>query len=158
MEDNKAYQEQSTDGSCFCNKVTFKVIGLPKENIICHCEPCRKSHTADSVHLLKFSRHNFEVTNGEKYIGEYANKEGAIRLFCTDCGTNICSVASAEEIITFPSSFNDMPKEFLNATAHEHYSQRLVDVQDKQPKLEKSKQTGSSSPERARVVQRIADV
>lgn len=73
------------DGSCLCGAVSFRVEGLLRGVIYCHCSQCRKQtghfYAATSADSRAVSVH------GEENLNWYAASQDARRGFCKTCGS-----------------------------------------------------------------------
>jgi len=72
-------------GGCLCGHVKFRVDGLMREVVACHCSQCRKqtSHFYASTNA-KNTDVTFSETKGLKW---FKSSEIAERGFCQDCGS-----------------------------------------------------------------------
>ena len=80
--------ENSTGGSCFCNKVSYEITGNIGIFQYCHCYRCRK--VTDSAHAANMfvAPGYFKWRSGEDYISRYDPPETKYfaTSFCKHCG------------------------------------------------------------------------
>jgi len=76
-------------GSCLCGGVRFQVRPPFLRANHCHCSRCRKhSGTAVSTQA-RVPRERFELLQGEPLIRVYGEGQGAVKAFCTVCGSSL---------------------------------------------------------------------
>jgi hypothetical protein len=76
-------------GRCMCGRVRF-VARFPSRFVAhCHCESCRRSHSAAFVTWAGFMAPQVSVTAGHDDIAEYESSPGTLRKFCRLCGTKL---------------------------------------------------------------------
>jgi len=75
----------SQTGSCLCGAVTYRVTGLLRPVIACHCAQCRKS-SGHHVAATSAARDDVAIT-GE--VTWFQSSETARRGFCGTCGSNL---------------------------------------------------------------------
>jgi hypothetical protein len=86
------------DGHCLCGKVTYKCDAEPVATLLCHCTDCqRQSGTAFSI-VVGVSREELPI-DGDT-IGSFTTvgedtQEPVHRMFCSECGSPILSIAEA---------------------------------------------------------------
>ncbi|HVA66295.1 MAG TPA: GFA family protein [Elusimicrobiota bacterium] len=86
----------SGDGSCVCGAVRFTVSFPSRFCSHCHCDNCRRAHSAAFVTYLGFKSAQVRVRAGRNALAEYAYsyklKGKSItsrRRFCRKCGTQL---------------------------------------------------------------------
>lgn len=74
-------------GSCFCNKITFKVWDFDPKFTICHCTECQ-TWTGSLYASITVNDGNYKIQGAENITW---HKQGTIaeRGFCKHCGSNI---------------------------------------------------------------------
>lgn len=75
----------SKAGSCLCGAVTYRVTGVLRPVIACHCVQCRKS-SGHHVAATSVARGDIEIS-GE--VTWYQSSDTARRGFCDRCGSNL---------------------------------------------------------------------
>ncbi len=75
----------STSGSCLCGAVTYRVTGVLRPVIACHCAQCRKS-SGHHVAATSVARGDIEIS-GE--VTWFQSSASARRGFCGTCGSNL---------------------------------------------------------------------
>ena len=68
-------------GRCHCGRVRFVAH--------CHCESCRRAHSAAFVTWVGFNTPQVEVTEGVEQVGVHESSPGTFRKFCRACGTKL---------------------------------------------------------------------
>ncbi|MEP6657733.1 MAG: GFA family protein [Betaproteobacteria bacterium] len=76
-------------GRCMCASVQF-VARLPSRFCAhCHCESCRRSHSAGFVTWIGFAAEQVEVVAGHENLVDFASSADTLRSFCRICGTKL---------------------------------------------------------------------
>ena len=76
-------------GSCHCGAVAFNVRRLSGPIVHCHCETCRKTHSAAFATTARAERADFAWTKGDHALRHYESSPGKTRHFCGDCGAHL---------------------------------------------------------------------
>ena len=76
-------------GSCLCGEVQFRIEFPTKWCAHCHCELCRRAHSAAFVTWVGVPQEQFEITQGSEHLRSYASSADARRSFCERCGTQL---------------------------------------------------------------------
>ncbi len=77
-------------GSCLCGAIKYAVDDNLQFVVNCHCRFCRKAHAASFATLLLMPFLKFEILEGKESIASYEVKAiGAVRCFCSICGTRL---------------------------------------------------------------------
>src|SRR5215510_7761607 len=80
---------KSIRGSCLCGGVRFEV-DLPFiQASHCHCERCRKHSGTAVCTQARVLREQFRLLQGKELIKVYGKGEGAVKAFCTNCGSSL---------------------------------------------------------------------
>ena len=96
------------EGSCLCNKVTFRVNGFSEKAANCYCTMCQKFHGAAFGTLVGVI--GLTWNSGFEYLKHYTAPNGTIRTFCMECGSSLgfrVKNAPIEEIELAIATFND---------------------------------------------------
>jgi hypothetical protein len=76
-------------GRCHCGRVRF-VARLPSRFVAhCHCESCRRAHSAAFVSWVGFKAPQVELIAGADQLGVHESSPGTFRKFCRSCGTKL---------------------------------------------------------------------
>lgn len=82
-------------GGCGCGAVRFRLTQAPLGAAYCHCTRCqRRTGTAASV-SARVAPGSVEVTAGEELLRAWEPPGGAVKVFCSACGSALWS-ADAE--------------------------------------------------------------
>lgn len=74
-------------GSCLCGAVRYEITGSFKAIGHCHCSICRKSHGAAFATWGIIDPDQFRWTAGEALLQGHESSPGALRCFCSRCGS-----------------------------------------------------------------------
>ncbi len=80
--------QDSVQGRCFCGNVQFELTFPSDMCGHCHCESCRRSHSAAFVTWTGVPRTQFKFLSGEDQIKKYQSSAVARWGFCSNCGTS----------------------------------------------------------------------
>jgi len=76
-------------GGCLCGGVRYEVDGSFLRASHCHCSRCRR-HTGTSHSTQgRARREDFRLVAGEELISVYTPEGGAVKAFCTVCGSSL---------------------------------------------------------------------
>jgi hypothetical protein len=76
-------------GSCLCGGVRFKVRPPFIRANHCHCSRCRKHSGTAVCTQARVRREQFTLLQGESLIRVYGQGQGAVKAFCTACGSSL---------------------------------------------------------------------
>ena len=76
-------------GRCMCGRVRFVVRFPSRFCEHCHCESCRRSHSAGFVTWIGFQSPQVNVEAGADDLVPYTSSPGTTRSFCRVCGTKL---------------------------------------------------------------------
>jgi hypothetical protein len=76
-------------GQCHCGKVRFVARFPSRFCAHCHCESCRRSHSAGFVTWVGFKSPQVTVESGAENLAAYESSPGTQRKFCRACGTKL---------------------------------------------------------------------
>jgi hypothetical protein len=83
--------EPALTGGCNCGAVRFELSEPLVSASYCHCTRCqRRTGTAASANG-RAAPGSFRFVAGEEHVGVWAPEGGAEKLFCTLCGSALCS-------------------------------------------------------------------
>ena len=76
-------------GSCLCGGVQFEVTLPFTDANYCHCSRCRKHSGSEAGATARVPRERFELLSGEELIRVYEPDDGAVKAFCSVCGSSL---------------------------------------------------------------------
>jgi hypothetical protein len=82
-------------GNCYCGDVCFEIEEdvTPRASLYCHCDSCRRAHSAPLYCVVFVPSEKFHITKGQSLIKPYKKDAGdekqPTRNFCTNCGTRV---------------------------------------------------------------------
>jgi hypothetical protein len=76
-------------GSCQCGRVRFVARYPSRFCSHCHCESCRRSHSAGIVTWIGFPSGQVDVEAGSGDLVDYESSPQTYRSFCRVCGTKL---------------------------------------------------------------------
>ncbi|HIG23619.1 MAG TPA: GFA family protein [Henriciella marina] len=76
-------------GSCLCGSIRYEVNALEAPIIHCHCQTCRKAHSAAFSTLMPVPRDAFRWVEGESQLTSFESSPGKFRKFCSRCGSHL---------------------------------------------------------------------
>ena len=76
-------------GSCLCGGVRFEVEPPFRRASYCHCSRCRKHSGAGALAMGRVPRERFRLLRGEELIRVYRPDGGAVKAFCSVCGSSL---------------------------------------------------------------------
>ena len=127
------------EGACFCGAVRIAVEGAPAAAGICHCESCRRWHSAPVNAWAIWPDARVEVVAGADALGEF-NKQGedgpSGRSFCRRCGGAVFNRKPRIGMtVVYAMTLADSAFRF-EPSHHCFYGERVLDVADGLPKYE----------------------
>lgn len=90
------------EGSCLCGALRYRVRGVLRPVIACHCTQCRKS-SGHHVAATSALRDTVEI---EGQVTWFASSAEARRGFCGTCGSNLFWDGPGEEIAIFAGTLD----------------------------------------------------
>jgi hypothetical protein len=81
-------------GSCMCGRVRFVATFPSTFCCHCHCESCRRSHSAGMVTWIGFPSSLVRIESGDADLAAYESSPGTTRSFCRICGTKLFFVGA----------------------------------------------------------------
>ena len=87
-------------GKCLCGNIKVECDDLPKNVAACYCEDCQKVSGGGPSFNILISDENIRVIKGKPKIYKTKADSGnnLERLFCSDCGTAICSILQSRTV------------------------------------------------------------
>jgi hypothetical protein len=76
-------------GSCLCGSVEYVVDSIDMPIAHCHCNTCRKAHSAAFTTTAGVLREHFRYIKGEEMMGAFESSPGKMRYFCRSCGSHL---------------------------------------------------------------------
>lgn len=89
MDDVVASTSAPIHGSCLCGAIAFEVDELAGPIGHCHCQTCRKAHSAAFATTARVKRKHFRWTQGESLLKHFESSPGKLRHFCGECGSQL---------------------------------------------------------------------
>jgi hypothetical protein len=83
--------ETTLEGGCQCGAVRYRVTGAPVMAALCHCTMCRRANAAPAVAWAMFEEAQVAFVGTPPT--HYESSPGAVRGFCSRCGTQISFTA-----------------------------------------------------------------
>ncbi len=97
-------------GSCLCGKVKYEIAGKVGDIVHCHCQTCRKAHSAAFSSVAAVNDHDFHLT-GQTHLNSYESSPGKKRYFCSQCGSQIYAKKNGtKHLILRLGSLDDDPQ------------------------------------------------
>ena len=94
---NRKDKTMALHGGCLCEGVKFEVTEEPMMMGTCHCTRCQRRGGGPGATGVLYPVGSVNITEGEDLIAEYEIEPGAIRRFCSRCGSRV--FGSPEEFI-----------------------------------------------------------
>jgi hypothetical protein len=76
-------------GGCLCGGVRFEVKLPFSDANYCHCSRCRKHSGSEFGVQARVPRDRFRLLAGEELIRVYEPEDGAVKAFCSVCGSSL---------------------------------------------------------------------
>lgn len=76
-------------GGCLCGSVRYEVRGKFLRANHCHCSRCRRHSGAATGTQGRVRQEDFTLLSGESLIRVYAPVDGAVKAFCSRCGSSL---------------------------------------------------------------------
>ncbi len=79
-------------GHCYCGGIKYRVTTttIPNRALYCHCESCRRAHSAPLYQVVYLPKEDFEIIEGKDLLKAYSrDSTSVIRSFCLNCGSRI---------------------------------------------------------------------
>ena len=86
-------------GSCHCGAVEVEIDKLAGPIAHCHCNTCRKTHSAAFATTARVAREDFHWTKGESALVHYESTPGKTRHFCGKCGAHLMAEWQTEPTV-----------------------------------------------------------
>jgi hypothetical protein len=127
-------------GGCLCGSVRYAASGLGAIGH-CHCETCRKAHTAAFSSVGRVARSAFRWTQGEEVLTSFESSPGKRRFFCSRCGSQLAAAWEDEDEIILRLGCLDTDPE-TKAVAHVWTSDEApwYDITDDLPQVPRGRQ------------------
>ncbi len=80
-------------GKCLCGRIEVECDDLPKNVVACYCEDCQKASGGGPSFNILIPDDLIRIIKGNPSVYEMKANSGNLlkRLFCSYCGTAICS-------------------------------------------------------------------
>ncbi len=76
-------------GSCLCGSVRYEADCDAGPIIHCHCQTCRKAHSAAFSSVMPISQKSFKWVDGSELLNSFESSSGKNRYFCSTCGSQL---------------------------------------------------------------------
>ncbi|SFM37185.1 Uncharacterized conserved protein [Marinobacter zhejiangensis] len=76
-------------GSCLCKEIVYEIDSLDMPIMHCHCNTCRKAHSAAYAPTAGVKREHFRWLKGQEFLASYESSPGKLRHFCKLCGSHL---------------------------------------------------------------------
>ena len=97
-------------GSCLCGDVRYEIDALDKPIAHCHCQTCRKAHSAAFASTAGVMREHFRWLSGERLVNSFESSPGKLRHFCSRCGSHLAAERPAQpHVIVRVATLDDDP-------------------------------------------------
>jgi hypothetical protein len=125
------------EGGCACGAVKVTANGKPRSAGYCHCESCRRWHTAPINAWAAWPGDAVTITQGEDKLVRFDTRDQGgsnVRCECGQCGSGVMNQRHDGMTVVYPSAlygsgFKHEPM------VHIHYQERVLDVNDGLPKF-----------------------
>ena len=132
------YRMSSFNGHCYCGKIQYMVDEdvVPNKSVYCHCDSCRRSHSAPLYHVVYIPKESFHIVEGMDHLTSFSKEVGGVtRSFCRICGSKICNELPLKPELGvgfFPNTLNediqkDLPEKF-KPIAHYHHVEAVLPI------------------------------
>jgi hypothetical protein len=112
-------------GRCHCGSIAYEASPPFGTTSHCHCEDCRRSHSAAFVTWTSASRANFRFARGGELLSLHESHPGVRWGFCSRCGTSFYYETSEEpEVAYFTLASLDDEKAAPRPTCHYSFEER----------------------------------
>ena len=119
-------------GKCYCGNVKVTVKGEPVVAGYCHCNSCRKWHSAPINAWAAWVQDDVLI-EGE-IIASAHNSESA-RISCANCGGNVANGKPTKGLmVVYPMTLTESDLKFEPAF-HIFHEERVIDMADGLPKF-----------------------
>jgi len=138
MSSDKDPAEKDTySGHCYCGAIHYSVSksAQPHKALYCHCESCRRAHSAPLYHVVYVPKKDFNITCGHSSVNEFCKPGAAVtRAFCNICGSRLYNTLARDENWWgfFPATLeevlqHDLPPQF-RAQGHNLPDEAVLDT------------------------------
>lgn len=84
-----ATSQKTVCGGCLCGGVRFEVDPPFLRANHCHCSRCRRHSGTTGLMQARVLRAQFRLLQGEELISVYGRGAGAVKAFCSVCGSSL---------------------------------------------------------------------
>jgi hypothetical protein len=125
-------------GTCLCGAVEVEVEGPPVAAAICHCESCRRWHTAPLNTWLVWPDAKVSVTAGRDSLARF-NRGGtdgpSDRNFCKRCGSAVLNRKPTYGMTVVYATILEKSGLAFQPSFHSFYAEGVMHVADGLPKF-----------------------
>lgn len=120
-------------GSCYCGAVSVTVQGPPRTSAFCHCQSCRKWHSAPVNAWSIWKTGDVEISGGPVITS--TQNEASGRVSCAACGGCVANhKPKVNMTVVYPMTLAKSGLSFEPAS-HIFYAERVMDFADGLPKF-----------------------
>jgi hypothetical protein len=131
-------------GNCYCGAVRFAIgeACSVHASLYCHCESCRRAHSAPVYHVVYIRPEDFSFTHGENLVVHYRKTPATTvsRTFCSHCGSKVANILHNKPWVGFfPATLDEglqhkLPSKF-QPKMHYCGEEAVVDIDRLDPAL-----------------------
>lgn len=129
---------QTFTGRCFCGWVEIEVEGAPVAAAICHCESCRRWHSAPLNTWAVWPADKVRVKTGQEHLLEF-NKLGpdgpSGRTFCGHCGSAVFNRKPGYGMVVVYATVLENSGLAYEPSFHSFYGEGVIHIADGLPKF-----------------------
>jgi hypothetical protein len=124
------------EGRCLCKKVQFRVTTPTLTCSHCHCESCRRAHSALFVTWTSFNIDQLSFICGKDLLTKFESSKGHFRSFCSSCGTRLLAETAEEYPVVYIPTACFSSEIDLKATCHVSFEEKVdwLEITDPLPK------------------------
>jgi hypothetical protein len=123
-------------GSCLCGQVQYRIDGIIRGIIYCHCGQCRKASGSAFATNAAVPAYAFKIVTGSHTIKSFESSPGKKRWFCGHCGSPIYSqsVETFATVYVRIGTLDDDPKRKPDIHIHTASKAPWYEITDNLPK------------------------
>ena len=113
-------------GGCACGAVRYHLASDPFDAGWCHCRTCQRNSGSPAMAFATVPIGDFQFTQGEELVGQFASSDFGHRRFCSRCGTPfLMQVNHQPETVDFSIATLDEPDRVV-PDFHIFYASRIA--------------------------------
>lgn len=127
-----ANQVHTHNGRCYCGQVQVEVEGDTVFEAYCHCDSCRRWHSAPMAALAAWPESSVKV-RGDVVVS--VEEDECQRTSCARCGGSVLTTKPGLRWkVVYPSTLAGSDFKYRPGL-HVHYAERVLDINDSLPKF-----------------------